>query len=88
MSPAPNNPISTRSVILYTRRGCHLCDEARQLLERHGLAPTCIDIDGDAALRERFNTCVPVVEMGGRIRFRGAVHPLLLQRLVRKEFRA
>ena len=68
-------------VVLYTRRGCHLCDDARQILEDHGLAPMSVDIDADPLLRERFDTCVPVVEIDGKIRFRGRVDPVLLRRL-------
>ena len=71
-------------VVLYTRQGCHLCDDARVLLERHGLRPTCVDVDADPQLRERFNDCVPVVEIDGKIRFRGRVEPRLLQRLLRR----
>jgi glutaredoxin len=70
------------TVVLYTREGCHLCDDARQELERHGIAPQCIDIDADSSLRERFDTCVPVVEIDGRIRFRGRVEPVLLRRIL------
>jgi glutaredoxin len=70
------------SVILYTRVGCHLCDEAKDLLLAHGLSPREVDIDLDEMLRERFNECVPVVEIDGRIRFRGRVHPSLLRRIL------
>ena len=70
------------SVVLYTRAGCHLCDDAEQLLRRHGLAPRLVDIDADAALRERFTTCVPVVEIDGRVRFRGRVNVILLKRVL------
>lgn len=70
-------------VVLYTRAGCHLCDDALALLESHGLKPVCIDIDADPALRERFNECVPVVEIDGQLRFRGRVDPILLKRLFR-----
>jgi glutaredoxin len=77
--------LSALNVVLYTRRGCHLCDEALQTLARFGLAPTCIDIDGNSTLREKFDSCVPVVAINGRIRFRGAVHPVLLQRLLHHE---
>lgn len=69
-------------VVLYTRRGCHLCDEAHQLLTAHGLAPELIDVDADPELRERFNECVPVVEIDGKIRFRGRVDEVLLRRLL------
>jgi glutaredoxin len=70
-------------VVLYTRQGCHLCDEALQVLLQHGLSPEMRDVDADPALRERFDTCVPVVEIDGRIRFRGRVEPMLLRRIVR-----
>jgi glutaredoxin len=70
-------------VVLYTRSGCHLCEEAEQILAEHGILPTIVDIDGDSALRERFNTCVPVVEIDGKVRFRGRVNRVLLRRLLR-----
>jgi glutaredoxin len=70
------------NVVLYTRIGCHLCDDARQLLEAHGLMPILIDIDADPGLRARYHECVPVVEIDGKIRFRGRVDALLLRRLV------
>jgi glutaredoxin len=72
-------------VVLYTRHGCHLCDEARALLERHGLRPKLVDIDADRQLRERYNECVPVVEIDGRERFRGRVNEVLLRRLLNSE---
>lgn len=69
--------------IVYTRAGCHLCDDAKQLLERHGLAVRTIDIDGDPELRARYTECVPVVVIDGQERFRGRVDPLLLRRLLK-----
>lgn len=72
------------NVILYTRTGCHLCAEALATLQHHGLQPTLQDIDAAEVLREQFNTCVPVVEIDGKIRFRGKVDPVLLRRLLRK----
>jgi glutaredoxin len=71
------------NVVLYTRNGCHLCDEAREMLSEMGISPTLVNIDADANLRERFDTCVPVVEIDGRIRFRGKVEPKLLRRIIR-----
>jgi glutaredoxin len=69
-------------VVLYTRVGCHLCDDALALLQSHGLEPHLVDVDTDSELRERFNECVPVVEINGQIRFRGHVDPILLRRLL------
>jgi len=69
-------------VVLYTRAGCHLCDDALAVLQRHGLSPKLIDIDSEPGLRERYNECVPVVEIDGKERFRGRVNETLLSRLL------
>jgi len=70
-------------VILYTRTGCHLCDDARQTLVEHGLEPKSVDIDTDPKLRDQFGPCIPVVEIDGKVRFRGRVDPVLLKRLLK-----
>ena len=69
-------------VVLYTRKGCHLCDDALAVLQRHGLTPRLVDIDSEPAWRERYNECVPVVEVDGKERFRGRVNEVLLSRLL------
>lgn len=71
-----------REVILYTRSGCHLCEDAGRILQRHGLQPRQVDIDSDPVLREKFDDCVPVVVIDGRERFRGRVDEVLLRRLL------
>ena len=73
------------SVVLYTRKRCHLCDDAKILLRTYARwlpTPVEVDIDGDEELKEQFNTCVPVVEIDGKVRFRGIVDEMLLQRLI------
>jgi hypothetical protein len=72
-------------LVLYTRAGCHLCEEARAVLERYSvyLPPIVeVDIDTDPELTGRFSTCVPVVELDGKVRFRGRVNEVLLRRLI------
>lgn len=69
-------------VVVYTRQGCCLCDQAEQLLSKHGLHPTMIDIDADPQLRAEYTNCVPVVRIDGKIRFRGRVNEVLLRRLL------
>jgi Glutaredoxin-like domain (DUF836) len=74
-----------QSVVLYSRTGCCLCDEAWEVLEKYrdGLPPTVVvDIDSDPVLLERFSTCIPVVEIDGKVRFRGRVNEVLLRRLI------
>ena len=74
--------MSTHETILYTRQGCHLCDDAREILVRHGLSPRSVDIDADPDLVTKYTACVPVVVIDGRERFRGRVNEVLLQRLL------
>jgi glutaredoxin len=73
---------SIHSVVVYTRPGCCLCDDAIKLLQKHGLDPRMINIDADPELQEKFTTCVPVVEIDNVIRFRGRVNEVLLKRLM------
>lgn len=71
-----------RPTIVYTRRGCHLCDEAVDLLRTYGLQPELVDVDADPELRAKYNECVPVVVIDGKPRFRGRVNRVLLERLL------
>ncbi|MDX1964191.1 MAG: glutaredoxin family protein [Pirellulales bacterium] len=75
-------PADQMQVALYTRRGCHLCDQALDLLQRRGLTVQLIDISQSEELTNQYGLQIPVVEIDGRVRFRGHVQPLLLQRLI------
>jgi glutaredoxin len=74
------------SFVFYTRRGCHLCDTAWQILDearrRQGFALEAVDVDTSAELASQYGNCVPVVTVNGRLRFRGAVNRVLLQRIL------
>ena len=54
-----------RTVTLYTRPGCHLCEDTADLLERlarrMNLAIVEVNILEDANLYERFKHSIPVV---------------------------
>ncbi len=74
-----------KSCRLLTRRECRLCDEALQTLLQfqHALpAIDVVDIDGDPQLIRQFGESIPVVEIDGRVRFRGRVDWRLLQRMI------
>jgi glutaredoxin len=88
MSPIEQDENRTPLVVLYTRDGCHLCDDAEQVLLEHGLIPTLVDIDADETLKSCFDTEVPVVEIDGQVRFRGRVDPMLLRRLLANFYRS
>ena len=55
-------------VTLYTRPGCHLCEEAKALiaplLAEFGAALREVNIDADAVLRERYGLDIPVIFIG------------------------
>lgn len=57
-------------VTLYTRPGCHLCEEAKKkiapLLHDAGARLREVNIDADSVLRERYDFDVPVVLLGTR----------------------
>lgn len=87
--PGPFKPrrrgVRFNRVVLYTRNGCHLCDQAKDtLLVYRSYLPEIeeIDIDADPQLAKQFDACVPVVEIDGKVRFRGEVNEILLRRLI------
>jgi glutaredoxin len=60
----------TARITLYSRPGCHLCDAAREVVERVcadlGEEYDEVSIDDDLGLRERFGEEVPVTFVDGR----------------------
>ncbi|WP_435772058.1 glutaredoxin family protein [Nocardioides sp. SYSU DS0651] len=80
MSAAPR-------VTLYSRPGCHLCDDARVVIEA-----VCaeldesyeeVSIDGDPELTDRFGTEIPVTFVDGRQHDFWRVSPDRLRRALR-----
>jgi glutaredoxin len=59
-----------RDVTIYSRPGCHLCEEAKAqiapLLKEFGARLTEINIDEDPELRARYDYDVPVFFLGAR----------------------
>jgi glutaredoxin len=57
-------------VTLYTRPGCHLCEEAKTaiapLLREFGASLREVNIEKDAILEERYGWDVPVIFIGAR----------------------
>ena len=61
------------SLVLVTRRGCHLCDEALEVLRELGLEPELADVDADDRLHALYDWRVPVVLKDGKIVGEGKV---------------
>jgi redox-sensing transcriptional repressor len=53
------------TLVLYSRPGCHLCDDARAVMERVGAPFAEIDIDTDDALHAAYLERIPVVTLDG-----------------------
>ncbi|MFY9560186.1 MAG: glutaredoxin family protein [Terriglobales bacterium] len=63
-----------REVIVYSRKGCHLCEIVKESLvklhKRGGFDWREVDVDSDADLRRLYNDQVPVVFINGRKAFK------------------
>ena len=73
-----------RDVTIYSRPGCHLCEEAKTqlapLLGEFGARLTEINIDEDAQLRARYDYDVPVIFLGARKAAKHRVDPAQFRR--------
>lgn len=60
--------LAEHTLTLYSRRGCHLCEDMEALLgefsEIYPFTVNILDIDLDSALHEQFNTLVPALYLG------------------------
>ncbi|MGE5723563.1 MAG: glutaredoxin family protein [Acidobacteriota bacterium] len=63
-----------REVVLYSRRGCHLCEIVKESLSKLARQTQFtwqeIDVDSDDALRRQFDDEVPVVFIDGKKAFK------------------
>jgi len=69
------------NVELVTREGCHLCEEAAELLRRGGVEVTLRDVDADPELFRLYDFRVPVVLLDGRVVAEGRIDPSVLSAL-------
>jgi predicted thioredoxin/glutaredoxin len=60
-------------VVLVTRKGCHLCDEALSLIRDLGVEPELADVDADERLFQLYDWRVPVVLVGGQVAAEGRI---------------
>jgi glutaredoxin len=63
--------VSPREITLYTREGCHLCEEAKAgilpLVSEFGATLREVDIDDDTILHDRYTNDVPVIFLGSKM---------------------
>jgi glutaredoxin len=60
-------------VVLLTRKGCHLCDEAHDLLRELGVDPELADVDVDDELHRVYDFRVPVILVDDRVVAEGKI---------------
>ena len=87
-SPSPNavdRALAPLAVTLYTRTLCCCCQTAREVLAEYeragGIVVAEVDAE-DPALESLIGPTVPVIAVGGKVRFRGEVNRVLLDRLI------
>ncbi len=86
-----------RTITLYAKAGCHLCDEARDALEMaletrrlasadpttpDDLALLEVDIRRDPTLFERYRYRIPVIAVDDAVRLEGRIAAADIQELV------
>jgi glutaredoxin len=74
-----------REIVLYTKSGCCLCDDAKEALRlaraRVQFTVREVDIESDPALHDAHRYDVPVIEIDGRRAFK---HRVTVRQLVER----
>ena len=78
----------TIHVDIYSRPACHLCDEAKEVIERvRGRVPfvvRVVNIEEDPALEKAYGTEIPVVFINGNKAFKYRVDEAELEKKVQR----
>jgi predicted thioredoxin/glutaredoxin len=72
------------TLVLVTRKGCHLCDQALELLRELGHEPELADVDADDRLHDLYDWRVPVVLVDGKVIAEGRIERGALQRTLKE----
>ena len=76
------------TVTLYTRPGCHLCEEAKAAMQASGCKDEFlleeVNIDMDAALHDKYKFDIPVIYINGVKAFKHSVDLREFRRKLRR----
>jgi hypothetical protein len=79
--------LSKPHVIVYSRPGCHLCEEAKSVIQRVGMTADLIleevSIEGDLGLLEKYRFDIPVILINGVEAFRHRVDEASLREVLK-----
>jgi predicted thioredoxin/glutaredoxin len=73
------------SIVLVTRHGCHLCDQALVMLRELGVEPELADVDADDRLFALYDWRIPVVLLDGQVVAEGKITREQLARALRSQ---
>ena len=75
-------------VDIYSRPGCHLCDEAKEVIERVGrrvaFTLRVINIETDPELEKKYGEEIPVVFVNGMLAFKYRVDEAEFEKKVKR----
>lgn len=78
-------------LVLYTRANCPLCDVMKAQVARAAtgtpIALKEVDIETDPELVRRYGRSIPVLEIAGRVAFKGRLTPAELERKLERGVR-
>jgi glutaredoxin len=73
---------------VYSRPGCHLCDEAKEVIDRvrvrHTFEVKMINIELDPALEAAYGSEIPIVLINGNKAFKYRVDEAELERKIKR----
>ena len=52
-------------ITIYSKPGCHLCDRAKEVIERCRVECEVVDISGNVELEARYGLDIPVILLDG-----------------------
>ena len=77
------------NIILYSKKGCHLCEIAREKLleikKEISFALNEVDIEKNEEIFEKYKYLIPVIEMDGKMVFNYKVNEEELKKLLRSQ---
>ena len=75
-------------VDIYSRPGCHLCDEAKEVVERvrkrHAFSLRIVNIETDPDLESAYGTEIPIITINGNKAFKYHVDEAELEKKVKR----
>lgn len=76
---------SRPQIVLYSRRGCHLCEQAEDILSALAPEARIVDVDAEPGHVALYGTRVPVVEVDGVVALEGRFDEPQLRAAIRRD---